>query len=521
MISLFEGIMLSLLVLGTLGITSYLNRIMKKRGFKVNRALNLSLMGVIAILLCIVGGLSAWTLQGIAFALILLYASSQDFTNREADDILWVMILLLAIGNVGRISSVSMLLGGLVIFLPSLLIVMLCRGQVLGGADIKISAACGLMLGFVGGTVGFCIGLLFAIVFNLIYNKVKHKSNKEAFPTITAITGNEVGVKVAYELTIPFEAFGEKIADIGVQNIVFDLNVGALEGTQTLEARINWADHASETRTGNNSVTTTFNVIKVAETSTEIIDMHGEYVEGREVVTSFYVNNEGSSDILPSDHVSFDFRVYKMDGTNEVTVFEQTWNDVVIPATGRNLVYFKWKIPEDSAGTTLFYRGTINAADAGREENADNNTQESSVMVKRQVVSQTPNTRYEDKAPAGYTGNVAAPAHERGKATWNMWVYEGGSLVLKNYGIQVLTGNPIISPSSGCTTAVHEGGNVWTMKSGYGIQLLFSYVMTDIPGFVEPTEAAYTNPQNVSYRLPKVHDLQADLVCPEKPVRTL
>lgn len=231
--------------------------------------------------------------------------------------------------------------------------------------------------------------------------------------------------------------------------------------------------------------------------------MHGEYVEGREVVTSFYVNNEGSSDILPSDHVSFDFRVYKMDGTNEVTVFEQTWNDVVIPATGRNLVYFKWKIPEDSAGTTLFYRGTINAADAGREENADNNTQESSVMVKRQVVSQTPNTRYEDKAPAGYTGNVAAPAHERGKATWNMWVYEGGSLVLKNYGIQVLTGNPIISPSSGCTTAVHEGGNVWTMKSGYGIQLLFSYVMTDIPGFVEPTEAAYTNPQNVYATFPE------------------
>lgn len=67
-----------------------------------------------------------------------------------------------------------MLLGGLVIFLPSLLIVMLCRGQVLGGADIKVSAVCGLMLGFVGGTVGFCIGLLFAIVFNLIYNKLKH-----------------------------------------------------------------------------------------------------------------------------------------------------------------------------------------------------------------------------------------------------------------------------------------------------------------------------------------------------------
>ena len=101
----------------------------------------------------------------------------------------------LAIGNVGRISSVSMLLGGLVIFLPSLLIVMLCRGQVLGGADIKVFAACGLMLGFVGGTVGFCIGLLFAIVFNLIYNKVKHKSNKEAFPMLPFLS---VGFMIGY-----------------------------------------------------------------------------------------------------------------------------------------------------------------------------------------------------------------------------------------------------------------------------------------------------------------------------------
>lgn len=102
---------------------------------------------------------------------------------------------LLAIGNVGRISSVSMLLGGLVIFLPSFLIVMLCRRQVLGGADIKVSAACGLMLGFVGGTVGFCIGLLFAIVFNLIYNKVKHKSNKEAFPMLPFLS---VGFMIGY-----------------------------------------------------------------------------------------------------------------------------------------------------------------------------------------------------------------------------------------------------------------------------------------------------------------------------------
>ena len=165
MISLFEGIMLSLLVLGTLGMTRYLNRIMKKRGFKVNRALNLSLMGVIAILLCIVGGVTAWTLQGIAFALILLYASSQDFTNASG------------------LSLWSMLGGGIIAFVPTLAMTILCKNG-FGGADIKIAGASGLMLGFMGGSIGYLIGLLFAVVFNLIYNKVKGRSNEIAFPML-------------------------------------------------------------------------------------------------------------------------------------------------------------------------------------------------------------------------------------------------------------------------------------------------------------------------------------------------
>ena len=59
--------------------------------------------------------------------------------------------------------------------------------------------------------------------------------------------------EVIYSTTVNFSAHG-------VQNIVFGLNVGASLGTQTLVARINWVDHESETRTGNNSVSTTFTV---------------------------------------------------------------------------------------------------------------------------------------------------------------------------------------------------------------------------------------------------------------------
>ena len=159
---------------------------------------------------------------------------------------------------------------------------------------------------------------------------------------------------VIYSTTVNFSAYG-------VQNIVFTLNVGASLGTQTLVARINWADHGSETRTGNNSVSTTFTVKKVVETSTSTVSVDGEYTEGSQVISSFYVNNEGSSDVLPEDNVSFDFLVYYLDGGKVKTVSQQTWDKVVIPANGRNLVYFKWTVPADSAGMTLYCKGTVSS----------------------------------------------------------------------------------------------------------------------------------------------------------------
>ena len=84
---------------------------------------------------------------------------------------------------------------------------------------------------------------------------------------------------VIYSTTINFSAYG-------VQNIVFTLNVGASLGTQTLVARINWADHESETRTGNNSTSATFTAKKVVETSTSVVSVNGEYTEGSQVISS-------------------------------------------------------------------------------------------------------------------------------------------------------------------------------------------------------------------------------------------
>ena len=300
---------------------------------------------------------------------------------------------------------------------------------------------------------------------------------------------------VIYSTTVNFSAYG-------VQNIVFGLNVGASLGTQTLVARINWADHESETRTGNNSVSATFTVKKVVETSTSTVSVNGEYTEGSQVISSFYVGNEGSSDILPEDNVSFDFLVYYLDGGKVKTVSQQTWDKVVIPANGRNLVYFKWVVPAESAGTTYFCKGMITHENADKEQNSDNNTTEYAVVATDYVSSQTPNTRFEKNAPAGYSPNATAPVAKAGSATWNMWVYEGGKLILKSYGITVGNTTPTVTPGSGCLTA-EKVGSSWKMKSGYGITLNWNPALVAKSGYIMPGADAYTEAQNVYATFPE------------------
>ena len=300
---------------------------------------------------------------------------------------------------------------------------------------------------------------------------------------------------VIYSTTVNFSAYG-------VQNIVFTLNVGASLGTQTLVARINWADHESETRTGNNSTSATFTVKKVVETSTSTVSVNGEYTEGSQVISSFYVNNEGSSDVLPEDNVSFDFIVYTLENGTVKVVSQQTWSKVVIPANGRNLVYFKWMIPTDSAGTTYFCKGTITHENADKEQNSDNNTTEYAVVATDYMSSQTPNTRFEKNAPAGYSPNATAPTAKAGSATWNMWVYEGGKLILKSYSITVGNTTPTVTPGSGCLTA-EKVGATWKMKSGYGIALSWNPALIAKSGYIMPGTDAYTEAQSVYATFPE------------------
>lgn len=192
---IFEFLKLSAILVVVACITQIINVVMKKRGFRVNCLSNHLILLLFSTILFLFGGLSVWMVKGIIFAWILLFASVQDLSTREADDFLWVMLLILSLVNFNTGSIVSMLVGALVIFVPQMAIAMFGKIGGIGGADIKISTAATLLLGFWSGIIGYLIGLLFAIVFTLIYNKVKRIENDKSFALMPFLS---VGLMVGY-----------------------------------------------------------------------------------------------------------------------------------------------------------------------------------------------------------------------------------------------------------------------------------------------------------------------------------
>lgn len=189
-----ELINAAILISATIVVTSVMYRSMKERNFKVNAALIYSVAAFVSTLLYMIGGVSIWTVKGVILAEILLYASVQDISMHEADDWLSVMLLILALVELKGENILSMLAGGAVVFIPQMAIAVFTKGGI-GGADIKISAAAALSLGFIGGTIGYVIGVGLAVLLRSMYCRIKNKPSSEAFALLPFLS---VGLMVGY-----------------------------------------------------------------------------------------------------------------------------------------------------------------------------------------------------------------------------------------------------------------------------------------------------------------------------------
>ena len=117
-------------------------------------------------------------LQAVFFVALLCAALVTDLTKRIVPD--WIC---LGIAGVSVIGFTPVKLLGILIALPFLLATVFFGGM--GGGDIKLMAACGLVLGLPKGLLAAMTGLSLLLVYVAIYRivcRVQRREAKKAFP---------------------------------------------------------------------------------------------------------------------------------------------------------------------------------------------------------------------------------------------------------------------------------------------------------------------------------------------------
>lgn len=120
--------------------------------------------GAMALALYFRFGLTVTSVQGMFLWITLLYGSMSDLTDHTMPDSVWVTVLALAIPNLVKYGIASMLAGAVCVMLPQLALAVIPPHRTLGGADIKLSGALAVLLGFTSGLTAFLAGLLMAVV---------------------------------------------------------------------------------------------------------------------------------------------------------------------------------------------------------------------------------------------------------------------------------------------------------------------------------------------------------------------
>jgi leader peptidase (prepilin peptidase)/N-methyltransferase len=117
-------------------------------------------------------------LQAAFFVALLCAASVTDLTKRIVPD--WICLGITVISIIG---FVPVKLLGIFIALPFLLAAVLFGGM--GGGDIKLVAACGLVLGLPKGLLAAMAGLSLLLIYVAIYRivcRVQRREAKKSFP---------------------------------------------------------------------------------------------------------------------------------------------------------------------------------------------------------------------------------------------------------------------------------------------------------------------------------------------------
>ena len=160
------------------GIGWILCRVLREKRMVCLLPATLIASGAMALALYFRFGLTVTAVQGLFLWFTLLYGSMSDLTDHTVPDSVWVVVLALAILSIQKHGIVSMLADAVCVMLPQLALAVIPPHRTLGGADIKLSGALAVLLGFTGGLTAFLAGLLLAVVTVTVRDLVQTRLHK-------------------------------------------------------------------------------------------------------------------------------------------------------------------------------------------------------------------------------------------------------------------------------------------------------------------------------------------------------
>jgi hypothetical protein len=309
-------------------------------------------------------------------------------------------------------------------------------------------------------------------------------------------TASNVPVKISFQGTVIYDtvvsipAGGTLIKTISMSSDIL--------GNKTILASINESKIKHESFTLDNTDVAFMTIDAATNLQIEFIDPNSEYREGTEVISAFKIKNVGVSNILPINNLKISLAISYPSGS--VSIPQKT--AVVIPANGDNLVYFRWTVPSGTVGKVFTLTATINPDNAIAENNVTDNMVTIAKTIIATNTSSPPNTRFEKFAPTDFLKMNPPNLTGITSSFWSEWVYEGGVLVKKTYGLSLNTGTLSIIPDINSPSRKYTGG-YWYMGSGYGYMASWIVSTSTISGTTTPSNTSYTDTQVASVLLPE------------------
>lgn len=251
-----------------------------------------------------------------------------------------------------------------------------------------------------------------------------------------------------------------------------------------------YTDASMETDPYNNEYWDLYEVVYDANVTVEPIYPNSNYRAGKEVMTSFYVYNDGSVDITPDQFMEMYIWIY-YDGE---CIFSDWKPYIVIPAWERNIVYFKWTVPdyvelgEMEIEADVYVNGMWMdyASFTTRCSDSEN--------------FQTPDTWYTDRRPSNW-GEYDPWYWEYLDLEWEEWFYEDGIFYLEYFYAGIDSISPYISPGAKVPDAEWKNG-VYEMKSGYSYDLYW-HAYANVWGSGHLTDDMHTSIQTACALFPE------------------